>query len=42
MRKKCDFERAIENSDRLAIEPRTKQRNEATRNLPWFYNVENW
>jgi hypothetical protein len=30
----------IDNSDRLAIEPRIKINNEITMDLPWFYNVE--
>ena len=40
MKNKSNFQKQIEDSDRLAIEPRTKSRNEITRNLPWFYNFE--
>lgn len=40
--KKSNFEKSIEVSDRLAQEPRTEPKNEVTRDLPWFYNVEKW
>ena len=41
MRNKNNFEKEVELSDRLAIEPRIEPKNEVTRDLPWFNNVEN-
>lgn len=42
MEEKSNFEKGVEASDRLAQEPRSKEKNEITRNLPWFCKVEDW